>query len=308
MDISLNQIVNKLDVPLKSYWLFVYGKLRTGVWEELFKQHLDKYYPENPEAVIIPLDYGVTELTRGNFYTIPEGVLKGTYRALVDIKLDLAKDCTQSKRKDLICNDITVLKEVSAIRNSKRTNLPRTIWQKEELSWFSYYEGIIILSQVYKSITVELELAYKGSEIHKYSIPVSWDIFETPDGSNIKHSGRVDNSLVITPTLDRTNEQGLTYVIREIMRRHKLTRKGLDELLEVYVSDPDNLHTFTTNSKPNIKSSIIGTMFKWNITWGNFTRALKVLGYTDLSLNIHAVRTSRTGDEDVITTVNMGLV
>lgn len=307
MELTLKEIELQLDVPLKSYGLFVFGKLRVGVWEDLFKTHLDKHYPSNPETEPLILNKE-NVITRGGFYSLQSGEFKGVYRSLLDTTIPKTATWSKSKRGDLLIDDKLILKEVTAIRNSKRTNLPRTIWQKDELSWLSYYEGVLILSQVYKSVTIDFELAYKGREIHSYKVPVSWELFEIPDGVNIKHRGRVDNALVVDPSLDRTYEQGLTYVVREVMRRHKLTRLQLDKLLDTYASEPDNLYSFTTDSQPNIKSSILGTMFKWNITWGNFTRALKVLGYTDLSMSIHAIRRSKGKDEDVITTVNMGLL
>lgn len=305
MELTLKQIEEQLDVPLKSYWLFVYSKIRSGVWEELFKNHLDKYYPENPDYIAIK-ETDKVSLERDKYYIIESGSLKGKYRSLITTeKAIVISDCVKKKGGDLLLNDKTHLKEVGSIRNSKRTNFPRTVWQKEELSWLSYYEGVLILSQIYKSITIDFELVYEGREIHKFSVPVTWEILESPEGENIKHKGRVDGQLVVDPKLDRRYEHGLSYIIREVMRKSKLTRRGLDKLLDVYTSDENNLYTFSTKSKPNIKSSILGTMFKWNITWSNFTRALKVLGYTDLSISINAVKVGRAREDSVISSVAM---
>lgn len=308
MELTFSKIQEQLDVLLKSYWLFVFSKIRTGVWEELFKQHLDEYYPENPDYHEMWANKPCS-VERGKFYQIKDGKFKGNYRALETIR-DVGlidENWRRSRRGDLLLDGRTYFKEISAIRNSKRTNFPRDIWQKEELSWLRYYEGAIIVSRIYESMTIDFELVYQGKEIHKYSLPVSWALFETPDGVNIKHSGRVDNSLVLHPKHDRTYEQGLSFIVREIMRKRKLTRKQLDKLLDEFSSNPDNLHTFSTKSPPNIKSSILGTMFKWNITWSNFTRAIKVLEYTDLNISIHGVKRGRTQNQDVISTVNMRL-
>ncbi|AFI55353.1 hypothetical protein TSMG0070 [Halocynthia phage JM-2012] len=305
MELSLKQIEEQIDVPLKSYWLFVYSKIRSGVWEELFKTHLDKYYPESPNFIEFKADESI-EVIRDNFYQIKEGWGEGMYRAIANREVALIDSNWRiSKSGDLMLDGIVYLKEVSAIRNSKRTNFPRTIWQKEELSWLSYYEGVLILSQIYQSITIDFELVYQDKEIHKYSIPVKWEILESPDGVNIKHKGRVNKELVINPKLDRTYEGGLSFIIREIMRKSDMTRVDLDSLLDKYAEDPNNLYSFSTKSKPNIKSSILGTMFKWNITWGNFTRSLKVLGYNELSMSINATRAGRVKTESITSTVSM---
>lgn len=306
MELTLEHIQSKLDVLLKSYWLFVYGKLRVGVWEDLFKDHLDEFYPTKPNLITINLDK-VTQLEVGKFYTILDGELVGLYRSLTNEEFNINDEWKLSKRGDVSLNGKTKLRSINSIRNSKRTNFPRVIWQKEELSWASYYEGLVVLSRIYKSMTIDFELVYEGKEIHKYSIPVHWSLFETTEGNNLKPKGRVDNSLLVPDDLDRSNEQGLTVILRNVMRRHKLTRKELDRLLDTYISNPENLHTFTTNSVPNIKSSILGTMYKWSSSWSNFTRAIKILGYTDLSISINAVKTIKGKPESVITTVNMRL-
>lgn len=308
MELTLSTIQEKLDVPLKNYWLFVYSHLREGVWEDLFKQHLDKYYPEEPGYIELTPSVD-TELIPNKFYIVKEGKFKGEYRAIkrVICNLDFKEAWSLSKNADLMYCGKTVLRDNSSIRNSKRTNFPRATWQKAELGWRYYYENVLILSQVYKEINIEFELVYQNKEIQQYTIPVRWALLEMSEGSNITHKGKVDNSLIVPGNLDRTDEFALTFIIREIMRKQKLTRLDLDKLLDIYANNPENLYSFSTNSRPNIKSSILGTMFKWNITWANFIRALKVLGYNDLNMSIHAIKRGRIKDQDVITTINMRL-
>lgn len=306
MELTLEQIQSKYDVLLKSYWLFVYGKTRTGVWEDLFKIHLDKYYPANPDYIIINPELE-NKLVRGSFYKIEGGALAGVYRALVTMDYVPTDKWELSKRGDVSLNNSTVFRSIASIRNSKRTNFPRVMWQKDELSWTSYYEGLILLSSIYSSMSVELELVYRGKELHKYTLPVDWDLFETTEGTNLKPKGRVDNSLVVSNDLNRANEQGLSIVLRNVIRRHKITRSDLDKLLDNYISNPENIHTFSTKSVPNIKSSILGTMYKWCSSWSNFTRAIKILEYTDLSITIVGVKNVRGKEEKVTTSVNMRL-
>ena len=306
IDLNCDIINEQLDVLMKNYWLFVYGKIRAGVWDDLFRSHLDKYYPTHPELIDVHLD-DLTHIERGKYYKLDTTLVSGNFRALTTMDFDPSLDWSKTAGDGLMLNGKTCFKEISSIRNSRRTNFPRTIWSKKEISWLSYYEGAIVLSQIYKEMYIDFELVYHGTEIHRFSLPVKWDLFETQEGETIFHKGRVTNELVVPSDFDRSNEQGLSYIIREIMRKSNLTRIQLDALLDVYASDPENLNTFTTNSKPNIKSSIIGTMLKWNLTWDNYTRALKVLGYTDLSLTLRAVKETPTRTIDLKASVSMGL-
>ena len=175
---------------------------------------------------------------------------------------------------------------------SKRTNFPRTIWQKDKLTWAVYYEGLVILKRIYDTMRVEFQLILGEDEcIHKYSIPVDWKYMNFPaKGTNIKHRGKVNGDLVIPKDLDRTAEGGLTYILREIMIRSKLTRRELDARISEYILNPDNICTFNSKNELNIKSSITDSMLKWNINWPMFVRALSVLGYTELAINLMATK------------------
>lgn len=185
--------------------------------------------------------------------------------------------------------------------NSKRTNFPRTMWQRDALSWATYYEGLVIMKRLYDTMDIEFQLVYGDDEaLYKYKIPVDWsymDYNQLGVGTSIKNRGRISDALVVPPDLDRRVEGGLTYVLREIMIRMKLTRKELDTLVCKFMEEPDNVCTFTSKNPQNIKSSIIESMFKWNIPWDMFVRGLRVLGFTAISIDVTAIGETSSGGQ-----------
>lgn len=305
MELTLETIQSKNDLLLKSYWLYVYSNLRTDVWENLFKEHLDKHYPVNPNYTLIK---DKVDLVIGDYYQIPDGEFKGEYRAIANVTLNLNKITLGIKAGNITLNGLTILRNIGSARNNKRTNFPRALWQKDELTWYTYYEALCVLLPAYKEINLDFKLIYKDREIHTYTVPVDFNLLDIPEGENIRHKGKVSKTPVIRNELDRSYEAPLTYIIREVIRRHKLTRVDLDKLLDTFIDNPNNLANFSNENRANIKSSILGTMFKWNLGMGNFSRALTVLGYTELSLTIRAeMKAGRRVGEMVQTGVSMRL-
>lgn len=310
IEIALSQIARQRDMLLKSYWLFVDQHIRSDKWDDLFRQHLDQYYPSKPKCVEFD-PCGRLDVDRFGFYKIVGK--KGTFRALIDYPYVFDQDLLIDKSRGSQSNDLygvrdkVIFKNITSARNNKRTNFPRSIWQREEVSWNTYYEGLLILSRIYDEMSLVVKLEYMGKEIHEYRVPIAWEFLETPDGESFKYKGKVDKSRVLPNNLDRTYENALSHILRDIFTRHKLTKKKLDEYLDEYISVPRNLYSFNSKSKPNIKTSILNSIFNWNINFDNFIRGIRIMKYSGITIEIVAKRNDKSGKKIAQTSVSIGL-
>ena len=189
--------------------------------------------------------------------------------------------------------------------NSCRTNFPRDIWKRSALTWSVYYEGLVVLSRIYDDMYVSFKIVNKKGEIYRYDIPVEyWRIHDGKLGVAIKHKGRAGTQLVIATDLDRRHEGSLTFILREIMKREKITRVTLENAILAYAKEPDNICTFGSKDIQNIKSSITTSMFKKACQWDMFVRGLRVLGCSAMSIEVVATM-SGYGPFTAITHVSM---
>lgn len=173
--------------------------------------------------------------------------------------------------------------------NSKRTNIHRSFDKLDSFSWETYYEALAVLAQVTTSLTLTINLA-TNAHIEQFTVPIKRDRTEwvKRKGVPIKVDNKNPEALFMPADQDRSNESVFTFIIREALRKQRITVKGLNEKLDAFIKDANNIATYSVDTPTNIKSSLKATLCRGTIAWPNVPRLLKLLGYTNITLVLEA--------------------
>jgi len=176
--------------------------------------------------------------------------------------------------------------------NSKRTNIKRSFANTDSFSWETYYEALVVLSRVTSELKLTISLD-TGNHIESYRYTIESDRknWTTKKGHPIKPDNKNAKSLFMPANQNREDETVFTYIIREAMRKQRITVEEMNKRLNEFIKDPINIVTYSVTTPANMKSSLKASLCRGSIAWNNVPRLLKLLGYRNLTLKLEA----RTG-------------
>jgi hypothetical protein len=174
------------------------------------------------------------------------------------------------------------------LRNVK-TNLPRRLSQDKDWSWEAYLEALTIIARAYSKFSVDI-IVSRNERLSSYTINIDKNIkmWENSEGHDIVRVDKLKTALFMPSSTNRDNESAPTHIIRNTLRLDKITLGKMDTLIETFLEDPQNTHTFSIDNPRMQKASILTTLNRGRIAWKNIPRLLKLLGYKSVSIKVTA--------------------